>query len=301
MGIIMLDINGLKQINKSYGFVKGDDAIRTTAKILRTLFQKDKVFRLDGDELAIICCNITKQELAERLQEAKHEFNKINDFSVCFGYTWSNENIDIRRMLTYVEEMILINKKEYYENSQSVLKNQYSHKLKKLLNSIKNNEFVVYLQPQIDSETEKIISAEALVRYKNAEYGIVTPDKFIGVLEKDKIISYLDLFIFEEVCKMLTVWSSAGHALIPISINFSRETIMYEGIINNILDICNKYNIKREYINIELTESIGDIEGEIIADITNKIREIGFKIILDDFGSEYTNLSLLTVMNFDEV
>lgn len=157
------------------------------------------------------------------------------------------------------------------------------------------------LQPKYNPLTGKVCSAEALVRYQAAGTEYTQPLNFVPLLEKSKLIRYLDFYMLEQVFKLLSDWKERGRELIPVSVNFSRITLLERDLFQVLTDMQKKYHIPACLVMIEITESIGDIERKVTESIGSKLREAGFRISLDDFGANYANMSILSIMQFDEV
>ena len=153
----------------------------------------------------------------------------------------------------------------------------------------------------MDARTQKILGAEALVRLRDPQYGDIPPNRFIPLLEKERLIRYVDLFIFEEVCKTLRRWKASGWPLLPVSLNFSRATLLEGDLLNTLVDITSRYGVDRRLMEIEITERVGDIERETLSTIGLQIAELGFPLSLDDFGSKYSSMSMLSVLKFQVV
>ena len=164
--------------------------------------------------------------------------------------------------------------------------------------ALKNEEFIVVYQPKTLTSTEKLIGAEALVRW-NKNGNLISPNKFIPLFEKNKFIMKLDLYIFEKVCKDIATWKEKYDYAPIISINVSKEHFVNENFIDTYVDICNKYHIDRKLIDLEITESATIDEKIDILKILNTIKEKGFTISIDDFGTGYSSLSMLQNMPID--
>lgn len=164
--------------------------------------------------------------------------------------------------------------------------------------ALKNEEFIVVYQPKTLTSTEKLIGAEALVRW-NKNGNLIPPNKFIPLFEKNKFIMKLDLYIFEKVCKDIATWKEKYDYAPIISINVSKEHFVNENFIDTYVDICNKYHIDRKLIDLEITESATIDEKIDILKILNTIKEKGFTISIDDFGTGYSSLSMLQNMPID--
>lgn len=159
--------------------------------------------------------------------------------------------------------------------------------------SLKNGEFQVYLQPKYWAVSEKISGGEALVRWQSEKEGMIYPDEFITLFEKNGFIVKLDLWVFEEVCRRITSWVKAGWAPLKVSVNCSRIHLSNPNFLEQYQEICEKHHTPPEYIEIELTENIVFEDLTYLTEIINKIHEIGFGCSMDDFGSGYSSLNML--------
>ncbi|MDX5684949.1 putative bifunctional diguanylate cyclase/phosphodiesterase, partial [Clostridioides difficile] len=166
--------------------------------------------------------------------------------------------------------------------------------------ALEKGEFIVYYQPKYSlDDVNEIEGAEALIRWNSPEFGFISPIDFVPLFEKNGFIVNIDMFVFEEVCKTLNKWINKGYTPVPISVNMSRVHLYRDNFIENITDLISKYNISPEFIELELTESVVFDNLNILIDIMKKIKEIGFLISMDDFGSGYSSLNLLKDLSFD--
>lgn len=299
LGLITSDINGLKQLNDKYGPLFGDEMIIKTAHIFKKYFPEEKLFRLSGDEFLVVCENIDNETFIRNIDNIKLEFSNFENRGLSIGYSWADDEIDFDVLHKNAEELMYIDKQKYYQNTNFTSKHYRPALLQKLLAEIKNNEYHVFLQPMIDLKTKKLSGTEALIRHINSDGVITPPIKFIPLLEKERLIRYIDFFVFEEVCKTLHRWKAEGKKLVPISLNFSRNTLLESDFVKTLKIIAAKYNVLRSLIEIEITETIGEIDTKIISNISKEIKNAGFTIALDDFGSKYSNISLFTTLEFD--
>ncbi len=165
--------------------------------------------------------------------------------------------------------------------------------------AIAQDEFLVYLQPKFDINTEKIKGAEALIRwnYKNQE--ILPPSKFIPFFEKDGSIDKIDDIVLHKVCQALKKWKAEGKPLYPISVNISRNQLYNGNLINHLTEIVDSYDVDHRLIDFELTESATYDNKLHMINVLNGLRDREFQISMDDFGTGYSSLSLLTDMPLD--
>ena len=151
-------------------------------------------------------------------------------------------------------------------------------------------EFKLYLQFIVDNKSRKIISAEALSRWETPDKGLLTPDKYIDVMEATALISRLDYYMFEMVCRQLEKWKDTRFAQVSLSCNFTRITISEKGFIDRIREVAGKYNFDRNRLLIEITEDAMERNRERAMRNMQECKKMGFRIALDDLGSGYTSL-----------
>ena len=296
LGIISLDINGLKEINRAHGNAYGDDIVRSIAHALEEDFPFSRVYRFTGDEFLVVCENISYASFRQRLRKLKERCQDICSISI--GSAWSDADIHLDSLLHNADEQRMIAKQSYYDGHMPDSKRWNGETRKDLLDKLKKHLFCIYLQPKIDARDGRLYGAEALVRYQHPQEGLVMPMKFIPSLESAGLIHYIDFFVLDHVCKTLRNWTEKGFSPVPISLNFSRSTLLVDDLMDRMDDIVSQYGIEREYIEIEITESLGDVEQSTIARIGNQIRMAGYRLALDDFGAKYSNISFLSALQF---
>ncbi|MBP5256213.1 MAG: EAL domain-containing protein, partial [Clostridia bacterium] len=164
---------------------------------------------------------------------------------------------------------------------------------------IQSHEFFFVLQPQCRASTGKILGAESLARWRRADGSIVSPGVFVPVLEKYGFITVLDKYIWEEVCIWLRKWIDSGHDPLPVSVNVSQIDIFNMDIADFFEALVEKYHLSNDMIKIEITESAYVENGRIVKDTVSKLREKGFLVLMDDFGSGYSSLNMLRNLNVD--
>ncbi len=172
---------------------------------------------------------------------------------------------------------------------------------KQVWNAIKNEEFKIFLQPIFDSNTNKCVSAEALVRWIDSNNNFINPNDFIPVFEENGFIMELDMYILEHVCQIIDMWKSNNLPLIPISVNISRVDIEKLELVDEIVKVVDKHKIDHRLIKIEITESAFTHNEALLINAMNEIRDQNFLIMMDDFGSGYSNLNMFKDMPVDIV
>ena len=174
----------------------------------------------------------------------------------------------------------------------SELKSRSEEKLlvKKIEEAFKNEEFKMYLQFIVDNKAKKVVSAEALSRWENSLKEIISPAKYIAVMEKNGLISKLDYHMFKMACRKLSQWSDSDFKEFTVSCNFARITISENDFVTKIKDIADQYEFDRSKLLIEITEDSIEKNMDVAMNNIIKVKELGFRIALDDIGSGYTSL-----------
>lgn len=165
--------------------------------------------------------------------------------------------------------------------------------------ALQNHEFKVYYQPQYDSLTGQLRSAEALIRWIRKDGTLLMPADFLPQLEQAGQICDLDWYVLEEVCMFLQKQKAAGMGRIPVAINFSRKHVEEIGFQGKLAEIADRYQVERHLIEVEITETAYVEHPERLIDWSDKIREQGFAIAVDDFGSGLSSLSFIMNINAD--
>lgn len=172
--------------------------------------------------------------------------------------------------------------------------------LQKVEEAMENHELTPYYQPQYDAITNRLVSAEALVRWIKPDGSIIPPAEFIPVLESGSAILAVDWYMLKEVCKFLQKQQAAGIPCVPIAVNFSRMHMVYEkDFTEKLCNIVDSYQIDHKWIEVEITESAFVEESDSISMLVADIRKAGFCVAIDDFGSGVSNLSFVKDVEID--
>ena len=158
---------------------------------------------------------------------------------------------------------------------------------------------MVYLQPQISSSDCCAVGAEALIRYQPYSGSLILPGNFLPLLEESQTISQIDFYVFEYACSQLKEWARQGKQALPVSVNFSRSSLSQHDFVDRLNRLCRQYGVDKRYLEIELTETAREGDGVDLKALIRSLREEGFIVAIDDFGTEYANLALLSTVEFD--
>ena len=165
--------------------------------------------------------------------------------------------------------------------------------------AIKNEEFMVYYQPKYDPRTDELKGAEALIRWQSDKYGFVSPGRIIPIFEKNGFITEIDHYMIRHVARDQKKFKEAGLKIVPVSVNVSRAHFMENDLAEQIRDMVNDEGASPEYIEIELTESAFFDDKKAMIETISKLKEYGFSVSMDDFGSGYSSLNSLKDMPLD--
>ncbi len=300
MGAIVVNINGLKFINENQGISGGDEHIRKSALAIKNHFGFE-IFRMSGDEFVGIAPNIPEEEFQSKVMTLYQSMRQENNFDFSFGHAWGGGNFELGKLIYEADTVMYINKQEYYSNSKREFASVKDNTLADLLSYLANDEFMVYLQPQVLLQDGSLYGAEALIRrFDKTNQKMIFPDQFIPLYEQKSVIRHVDMFVLETVSKLQQQWIAQGKQ-IPISVNFSRVTLQEYGIVDSICEICDKYQVAHDLVVIEVTERVGLIENNVPSALIQQFKDKGFHISLDDFGCAYSNIVTLAQIEVDEV
>lgn len=296
LGIITTDIIHLSELNEQFGYFYGSKKLVETAKQLKMMFGQYRIFRYDEDEMLVFCSDITKKEFGQKVDELKKKLEEL-PFAVSMGYSWS-ANVNFHDQIAEAE-MIMGADKRRILHGMTVMQRLEQGVIDEVQDLLDRGQYLVYLQPKVDIHTGITEGAEALIRQIDQALGIVGPGMFIPVLERYNLVQMVDLYVLEEIFRYQKQEIEAGHRTIPISVNFSKKTIMYPDLIARVREMAEKYSIPRELIHIEITETVGDMDHMLVEDVANNLKSLGFRLSMDDFGSHYSNLAVLIQYDFD--
>ena len=299
LGVVSANIDSLKGINTKRGYSVGDDFLKKFAGMLRGSFYDASCFRLSGDEFLVIAPNIDQADLNERVQRLREDITLRGEFNVSIGHSWDNIEKNLSALIESASQVMRIDKKRHYDSTPGREGITRSNMLRDLLISLERREFEVFLQPKVDFINHTLAGAEALIRYRHKDFGILPPSHFIDEMERNDFIRYIDLFVFEEVCRLLERWKDQCRNIPPVSLNFSRLTLLETDLVHSVESIFSQYDVSKDKIEIEVTESVADMGKGVLSQAVGGLYQSGFAISLDDFGTKYTNLSLLSEMEFN--
>ena len=187
----------------------------------------------------------------------------------------------------------------YYDNELRKKDDDERFVINSMESAIVNREFEVFLQPKVRISTGKIVGSESLIRWRHPERGLIYPGSFIPAFERNGFIMKLDCYVWEETCKIIRRWLDEGKKVQPVSVNLSRVDLYNPKLVENILQIVNKYGVPHRLFEVELTESAFISDMTQFTNLISNISALDFSILLDDFGSGYSSLNILKDIEVD--
>lgn len=321
IAVMFMDLDNFKTLNDTQGHVAGDELLIQVAERMRLVFrQSDTISRFGGDEFIVIV-NALGSDHAENnkhedIKKLSHNLARKLLESINKPYAIKGQNYHTTFSIgislypddaTTEEELIqnadvaMYKAKANGKNSISFYDTELKNNIKfennleqELQQALQKSEFRLYYQPQVDLHSQKIISAEALIRWMHPTRGLLTPDKFLQSAENLNLMSQIDDWVIEESCQQLALWRELNIDVKPISINLTHHQFTnHSELTDQIKNTLNKYKLPSKHLKIEVIETglMKDIHSamSVLSDLSNR----GIEIALDDFGTGYSSLTYL--------
>ncbi|MEG0507234.1 MAG: GGDEF domain-containing protein [Longicatena sp.] len=317
--LVYINVDKFKMVNEEFGREQGDEVIRCIQKgIEKGLYKDEYVGHISADNFCVLVKFENKEKIVKRFSEwceniANEQMKSMFDWKVLilefgvfiiqdkaieFPFMVDRAKLALREVMEELPDNNKVHYAFYDENARKRLVRE-KHLTDRMEEALNNNEFMVYLQPKYNVDGRHIEGAEALVRWNSYDEGMIYPNEFIPLFEKNGFIINLDLWMFEHVCQLLERWQSEGKTLVKVSINCSRAHLKNRDFVEQYKAIFEKYTIPAKYIEIEMTESIVYENKEELKYIISQFHALGFECSMDDFGSGYSSLNLIQDLPFD--
>ena len=306
--ILYINLVNFKLLNINRGVSEGDKCLQAVAEVLREEFRDSFIARLGDDHFAILA---KYDGVFQRITETEKHFMdnygiRNNVSGKCGIYRMvPNPDLDVESAISlakvacdYIKHD---SKKSVVEYSQELAEEITTREyvLRKVDEAIANDWIKLFFQPVIRALTGELCGMESLVRWDDPEIGFLLPGKFIEILETEREITKLDCYVVDKVCRLIRERSDAGLPMVPVSVNFSRLDFIMRDMLSVVEEAVSKYDIPRDYIHIEITESMIASDEGLMRDVISSFRKAGYEIWMDDFGSGYSSLTLLKDYQFD--
>ncbi len=305
------DVLRFKAVNDLFGSEVGDKLILHIADTLVNNVGEEDLISHPGADRFMFFARVK----GERLQNMVDKILKdISEFDVPFEIA-CNMGIyvtggKVHTVDTMIDRAVLAQSK--IKGSYTIKYNYYTEELRNTMlgeqeivgmmsAALANKHFIVYYQPQYNHSTGMLLGAEALVRWKHPEKGIISPGVFIPIFERNGFITKLDLYVFEQVCAFVRKCLDNDIYAVPISTNFSRHDIFLPNFVESLEEIRTRYDVPVKYLRVEITESAVMGSSTAVNQVVQKLHDYGYVVEMDDFGSGYSSLNVLKDIELDVI
>lgn len=315
--IVFLDIDDFKTVNDTVGHDGGDALLMLVSEQLRDHLRKsDTMSRFGGDELVILLNNLTStDDIPKIIEKLLNVFNKPfnlddQEFFITASagiavYPYDGTDPDT---LIKNADIAMYKSKEQGKNRYMFctmdMKEEIFRKMKltgSLFRALERHELQLHYQPQISMQSKEIIGVEALLRWFHPEFGVISPGLFIPMAENTGLIGPIGDWVLMTACLQCRTWHLKGLPDIRIAVNVSVLQLRNPGFVNRVRQVLVDAQLEPQYLELEVTESIAVSESDYIIEVLENLKKLGISIAIDDFGTEYSSLSRLSVMPIDRI
>jgi diguanylate cyclase (GGDEF)-like protein len=317
VALLFIDLDRFKYVNDSFGHRAGDILLQTVAARLRSCVREtDTVCRHAGDEYLIVLSALRDPtEAALVAGKVLATFEQAFDLdgqevqiSASVGISvYPDDGQTTEDLIRNADAAMYHSKKNgrnRYEFFTTELTAPVAERLvlaNQLRRAVERNELVLHYQPQYEVANNKLVAAEALVRWNHAERGLLTPDSFIPLAEESDIIHLIGEWVLGDVCRQVNAWRNAGVKVVPVAINFSALQFRRANLVEGVASALARHGLEASNLEIELTENAIMQDPKEAAAILDQLHEMGVGISIDDFGTGYSSLNYLKRFPIDKL
>ena len=317
IALFFIDLDHFKQINDSLGHQVGDKMLVAVTERLKAKIRKeDTLARLGGDEFTIIIEDMKEiqdvshlaQKILEVLTQPVHIEGHTLYISCSIGISlYPQDDTDANNLIKYADAAMYKAKEEgrnnfqFYSSEMTALALERVVMETNLRQALKNEEFILYYQSQVDANSGKLTGVEALIRWQHPALGLVSPMKFIALAEETGLIVEIDRWVMKTAMKQVTKWYQEGLAPSVLAINLSMRELRSNDFIEILQETMSDIGFKPEWLELEVTERQVMINPEEVISKLELISQMGIKIVIDDFGTGYSSLAYLKRLPVDKL
>lgn len=313
--VFFMDLDRFKLTNDTLGHSVGDQLLQDVAtRLLSFKSDRTSIYHLGGDEFIVVVLDYPTEavnDLAEQLIEAIAKIYVVQDFEVyittSIGISFYPENTDKPEEVIALADTAMYNAKLKGKNTYQVYNAEIKEKLhrkmsieRELRNAIDKNELHLNYQPKFDLQTNNVIGMEALLRWENPQFGIISPMEFIPIAEETGLINSLGKWVIQQTIEQKKRWKQKDFPDLKVSVNLSLIQLRYRHFVNDLSDMLRESGMDPALFELEITESMMENVEEILPTL-EKIKELGVGISIDDFGTGFSSLSYLKRLPIDTV
>lgn len=310
--ILAMDIHQFKLVNTACGVAFGDKVLKEIWRVILKYCSEETIpGHINADHFVIYDPDERKEKIIDKIHNFSRELLKLSVEIRCprihpyFGITYwqPQKQIEEAYSETTIAKHDIKEDKEtnflFYTEEVSLKKMQEKNMEDSFAESLENGCFEVWYQPKVNPFSEKIVGAEALVRWRK-ENKLISPFNFISLFERTGLIRTLDEYVFGTVCNFIHNRQKKNLPNVPISVNLSRASLYYDGVVNQYTNIVADFGLSPKFVPIEITESAAATDNAV-RDAVSRFKDNGFSLSVDDFGNGYSSLSILNGLKFDDL
>lgn len=309
LAVIFLDLDDFKEINDTFGHMRGDAVLSVVGERLRLrLGSRGTVARMGGDEFAILLTD--ERELADVETFTESIRSAIDTPIVIGGYeqyataslgvsVYPDDGGDAETLLKHADVAMYRAKEkgrnfvQFYTPVLNAAMTTRLQQEKALRKALSRGEFVVFYQPQYELATGRLFGLEALVRWRHPKLGMIRPDLFIPNAESSSVIVLIGELVMETACRQVVAWQSRGLPRLRISVNLSARQFHETDLLKRAKTVLDATGLDPETLEFEITESVAMDDAERSVEIMKRLRDVGIRFCVDDFGTGYSSLGYL--------
>ena len=311
--VVVMELRNYRQLTHTFGSENSDRTIRFLGDILRKdLSSTEPVSRISRSTFCFLIRNRQEEAIRARLIRIFDSANAFNrqrqipyQLDLVFGvYLPGSEEEGFAAMQEKALQLLDAGKDEprfrfFAGNAETENAGRNWQLIEQMSKSLKNGDFIVYMQPKVRLGDGRVVGAEALARWRHPQRGLLTPEMFVPILEEYHLIHKFDLHLFEQVCSKLADWKKEGLAPCPVSVNLSLQTLEIDSFLEPYIRLTQKYRVSPELIEFELSEPILFEKPRKLRALIDEIHSYGFQCSLDHFGESAIPLQLLRELDIN--
>lgn len=317
VGVIAMDLDRFKFVNETFGPEAGDEVLRGIGqRLAQTVREGDTVARLGSDEFSIILVDLDQADdivlVLNRIRESLSQPIQVGDKQAMLTFSmgiamYPQDGEDVLTLMQNADSAFAKAKEQggntyqFYAPGMNVKAANFVLLGNQLLNALHRQEFLLYYQPYYQVSTGKMVGMEALIRWQHPARGLVLPGDFIPILEDTGLIREVGEWTLQEACRQLKAWQQQGHAVVPVSVNFSAVQFSWPGLVGMVERVIGECGLDYHLLTAEITESAVMHNVEYTKSVLTRFKNLGMSVSIDDFGTGYSSLSYLKRFPIDNL
>jgi|GEM_PF-6082744 len=299
LGVLRVSVNNARSMRETLGDDYISNVLVQLVSSLQNYFGAEHTYRNADDEFTVLSEDINESTFMKRIEwfrtDVERDFPYIDIISV--GYAWDGLNVNAIDVLKTAIDKMNVRKMKSLKISVSGGETADYHFLENsLVKDINNDVYEMYLQPRILISTGEVTGAEALVRKHDGD-DLLLPEKFLPRIEEAGLFHHIDYFMLREACLLMSKWKRNEGRMLSVAVNISRQTLLQEDVVASMAKIMKTFRqTPLDMLELELSANPGNVSDRFLADIGKKLSALGCKLTLDNYGSYYSSLSLLTLI-----